>query len=121
MQLTSGKTPQILVIGDIMLDKHVHCEVLGLSSEDDLTPKIRIISEDVSLGGAANVAVNLRKLGAEVMLIGQVGTDGDGHRVDQLLETNEIANDIWCDSSRPTTVKTRYLTPRGRHIVRVDH
>lgn len=120
MQLTFGKTPRILVIGDIMLDKHVHCEVLGLSPEDDLTPKIRVISEDVSLGGAANVAVNLRRLGAKVLLVGQLGKDGDGHWVDQLLETNEIENITWCDQKRPTTVKTRYLTPRGRHIVRVD-
>lgn len=120
MQLTFGKTPRILVIGDIMLDKHVHCEVLGLSPEDDLTPKIRIISEDVSLGGAANVAVNLRRLGAKVLLVGQLGKDGDGHWIDQLLETNEIENITWCDQKRPTTVKTRYLTPRGRHIVRVD-
>lgn len=121
MQLNFGKTPRILVIGDIMLDKHVHCEVLGLSPEDDLTPKIRVISEDVSLGGAANVAVNLRRLGAKVLLVGQLGKDGDGHWVDQLLETNEIENITWCDQSRPTTAKTRYLTPRGRHIVRVDH
>ena len=120
MQLTFGKTPRILVIGDIMLDKHIHCEVLGLSPEDDLTPKIRVISEDVSLGGAANVAVNLRRLGAKVLLVGQLGKDGDGHRVDQLLETNEIENTTWCEQKRPTTVKTRYLTPRGRHIVRVD-
>jgi rfaE bifunctional protein kinase chain/domain len=120
LQLTFGKTPRILVIGDIMLDKHVHCEVLGLSPEDDLTPKVRIIREDVSLGGAANVAVNLRKLGAKVMLVGQVGKDGNGHRVDQLLDSNDIENLVWCDQARPTTVKTRYLTPRGRHVIRVD-
>jgi rfaE bifunctional protein kinase chain/domain len=120
MQLTAGKTPRILVVGDIMLDRHVHCEVLGLSPEDDLTPKIRVISEDVSLGGAANVAVNMRKLGAQVLLVGQRGTDGAGHLVDRLLEADKIENVIWCDQKRPTTVKTRYLTPRGRHIIRVD-
>lgn len=120
LQLTAGKTPRILVIGDIMLDRHVHCEVLGLSPEDDLTPKIRVISEDVSLGGAANVAVNLRKLGAQVLLVGRRGTDGAGHLVDQLLEADKIENVIWCDQKRPTTVKTRYLTPRGRHVIRVD-
>lgn len=121
LQLTSGKTPRILVIGDVMVDRHVHCEVLGLSPEDDLTPKIRVICEDFSLGGAGNVAVNLRKLGADVWLAGLVGADEASGWMDDYFSAHLIMPLMKCDRTRPTTVKTRYLTPRGRHIVRVDH
>jgi len=120
MQLTFGKTPRILVIGDIMVDRHVHCEVLGLSPEDDLTPKIRVVYESSSLGGAANTAINVRKLGAGVVLCGMTGLDEHCNWVMQQLNEHELSCLGYRDASRPTTVKTRYLTPRGRHIVRVD-
>lgn len=121
LKLTFGPRPKILVIGDIMMDKHVHCEVLGLSPEDDLTPKVRVAKERASLGGAANTAVNLQTLGADVTLLGIIGKDTPGLWVlDQLRKHNIIAEGFQ-HPTRPTTVKTRYLTPRGRHIIRIDH
>ena len=120
LRLTAGKMPNILVVGDLMVDKHVHCEVIGFSSEDDLTPKIRVMSEESRLGGAANVAMNLRRLGVDVLLVGQTGYDESSRWLVPQLTEHGIRYAGYTDYDRPTTVKTRYLTPRGRHIVRVD-
>ena len=119
-RLIHGEPPNVLVIGDVMVDQHVHCDVLGLSPEDDLTPKVKVIRRAYSLGGAANVAMNLRKLGAVTTLIGMVGDDEPARLLREKLSSNEIQHYFHVDSRRPTTLKTRYLTPRGRHIIRVD-
>ena len=62
----SEQRPHILVIGDLMLDRHIHCEVVGVSPEDDLALKLRPVRTEERLGGAANVAANLAVLGGYV-------------------------------------------------------
>ncbi len=69
-----AEPPVVLVIGDMMLDEHVHCQVAGLSPEDDVAPKLRVMRRTFTPGGAANVAANLKALGARVTLAGRVGS-----------------------------------------------
>ena len=114
------RTERIAVIGDLMLDKHIHCEIVGLSPEDDLTPKLRVISERTNPGGAANVAVNLKSLGCrEIHLFGVIGVDLEGQELTEKLH-NITTGGFLIKNETPTTTKTRYVTPRGRHVARID-
>lgn len=111
----------IAVVGDVMLDRHISCEVCRLSPEDDLAPILRVTSETSRPGGAANVAVNLKSLGCgKVVLFGAVGMhDLHGSMLERQLNELDIEV-VFVNLDRPTTIKTRYLTPHGRHVARVD-
>lgn len=110
----------IVVIGDVMLDRHISCLITGFSQEDDLCPKLKVTNTVQKLGGAGNVAANLKSLGCDnVSLFGVVG-DNDYEADDfYKLIPNNINNYVK-KSKRYTTVKTRYITPHGRHVARID-
>jgi len=112
---------KVAVIGDVMLDVHIHCDVTGISPEDDIAPKLRIREETLRPGGAGNVALNLKSLGLidEVYLFGLVGADEEGDMLKGAVD-GACINFMELVDTRPTTVKTRYLTQRGRHLCRVD-
>jgi len=74
----------LLVIGDLMLDRFIWGEVERLSPEAPV-PVLRVVSEDSSLGGAANVVQNIRALGGRVTACGIIGRDDAGRRVLQAL------------------------------------
>jgi rfaE bifunctional protein kinase chain/domain len=117
--IQSGKQPNILVIGDLMIDHYVWGDATRLSPEAPV-PVVNVKSESTTLGGAANVAQNLVSLGAKVVLGGLVGDDISGTQLTDILEQEGIDTcGIIKDGSRPTTVKTRVLA--GSHqLVRVD-
>ncbi|MBS7563541.1 D-glycero-beta-D-manno-heptose-7-phosphate kinase [Mucilaginibacter sp. Bleaf8] len=115
----SGEQPDILVIGDLMIDHYVWGDATRLSPEAPV-PVVNVKSETTTLGGAANVAQNLITLGAKVTLAGVVGDDISGGQLTAILEKEGINTcAIVKDGNRPTTVKTRILA--GSHqLVRVD-
>lgn len=113
------KPPVIVVVGDVMLDRHVTCDVVGISPEDETALKIRPISVEMKAGGAANVANNLASLGARVLLLGCTGQDVEADLLKRHISTS-IDTIFQRSADRVTTLKSRYLTGRGRHIVRVD-
>ncbi|RNA64979.1 D-glycero-beta-D-manno-heptose-7-phosphate kinase [Prosthecochloris sp. ZM_2] len=111
---------RIAVIGDIMLDKYIFGHVSRISPESPV-PVVDVSHESCRLGGAANVAVNLRSMGASVQLCGVTGADSNHAVVSRLLDEHGIAADnIISDPARPTTCKTRILS-QSHHITRVDH
>jgi D-beta-D-heptose 7-phosphate kinase / D-beta-D-heptose 1-phosphate adenosyltransferase len=114
------KAARIAVLGDIMLDHHVHGAVRRVSDEAPV-PVLHVQSERYTLGGAANVAANAAALGAEARLIGVIGDDPDGARLLRTLQAEHprIGPHLSVDKDRPTVVKTRYLGGR-QQIVRVD-
>ncbi len=136
------KFPQlrVIVLGDIMLDEFIWGKVRRISPEAPV-PVLEVKEQESFPGGAANVARNLRSLGAQVDLFGRIGNDHHGKLlIQQLQEQNINATAIQCDSN-PTIVKTRIIAredglhvgsplfprePRARvitrpqHIVRVD-
>src|SRR6266566_2816829 len=73
----------VAVLGDCMLDRYLWGRVDRISPEAPV-PVVEIERESFGLGGAANVAANLRALGAEAVLVGALGQDADG---DLLLES----------------------------------
>lgn len=109
----------ILVVGDLILDEYVWGEVFRISPEAPV-PVVLVRQESARLGGAANVANNLRALGARPILSGVVGEDVSGDRLIRLLEESEIDTGFIVKSGdRPTTVKTRIIA-RSQQVVRLD-
>ena len=110
---------RILVVGDLMIDEYLWGNVSRLSPEAPV-PVIDIEEESVRFGGAANVALNLKKLGCEPILFGLVGTDRMAELFFNLMNSSGLPIDgIVQTETRPTTVKTRIIGD-NQHIARVD-
>lgn len=110
---------RVLVIGDVMIDRYIYGSVDRISPEAPV-PVLRQAQEEDRLGGAANVALNLRALGCSVAIAGAVGTDPDADRLIILLQHHQIESDLLVkDGQRPTTVKTRYVA-QSQQLLRVD-
>ena len=111
--------PNILVIGDLMLDHYIFGSATRLSPEAPV-PIVNVKKENKIIGGAANVASNLVDLGAVVSLAGIIGNDRPGEEIKSILSTKNIGTELIIkDDSRTTTVKTRVIA--GNHqIVRID-
>ena len=102
-----------------MLDRYLDGRVDRISPEAPV-PVLALGLEENRLGGAANVALNLKALGVKTLLAGVVGEDENGLTLRGLLREAELTDEfILSDSSRPTTVKTR-LTAGGQQLMRVD-
>ena len=114
-----AKSLNILVVGDIMLDQYICGNVYRISPEAPV-PVVAIDSDTYRLGGAANVALNLKKLGANVSVAGFIGNDSAGEEVLKLFDIDGIdisENCVLDDFS--TTLKTRVIA-RGQQLCRLD-
>ena len=102
-----------------MLDRYVWGRVERISPEAPV-PIVEIERESYSLGGAGNVAANLRALGGEVVLLAVTGADEPGGTLRRELERRDIGLAALIeDPSRPTTVKTRIIA-HSQQVVRAD-
>jgi D-beta-D-heptose 7-phosphate kinase/D-beta-D-heptose 1-phosphate adenosyltransferase len=118
-QLGQLKTPRILIVGDVMLDRYVSGEVSRISPEAPI-PVLRATSSEEKLGGAGNVAYNLRSMEAQVELVAVIGDDGWGRRLREIFEESGIATGgLVLDSERPTSLKTRMVSG-VQQMLRVD-
>jgi rfaE bifunctional protein kinase chain/domain len=110
----------IIVLGDVMMDRYLWGEVNRISPEAPV-PVVEVREETLLLGGAANVAMNIRKLGDQPYLIGVIGNDLKSETFNILLGDNGIRPDsIIIDTNRLTTVKTRIIA-NNQQVVRADH
>ncbi len=109
----------VLVLGDIMLDRYVFGDVRRISPEAPI-PVLRAHSSRAVLGGAANVAKNVEALGGRALLIGLIGDDSAGREIAALCpDSGRITLRAVVSASRPTTVKTRFMS--GAHqLLRLD-
>ena len=110
---------RILVVGDLILDHHIVGTVDRISPEAPV-PVVWANKENFICGGAANVGLNLRSLGAKVSLCGIIGRNYFGNMLYSLIEKSGIDSKLIVkDGKRPTTLKTRII---GNHqqMVRVD-
>ncbi len=115
----SFKNKKIAVVGDMMLDGYFWGDVKRISPEAPV-PIVEIENEFFRFGGAANVALNILKLGGIPFPVGVIGNDQDGKKFNELLEKEKITSEgIIVDLSRPTTIKTRVIA-ENQHIVRID-
>jgi D-glycero-beta-D-manno-heptose-7-phosphate kinase len=114
-----SKGRKIAVIGDVMLDKYVYGTISRISPEAPV-PVVDIDKTELKLGGAANVANNIKALDAEPVLIGVIGNDFDSkHYLDVMHSLGLSTIGIIKDNSRPTTAKTRVIA-HAQHVLRVD-
>ncbi|MBN2363192.1 D-glycero-beta-D-manno-heptose-7-phosphate kinase [candidate division WOR-3 bacterium] len=113
----SGKA--VVVIGDVMLDEYIWGNVDRISPEAPV-PVVDVVKESYQLGGAANVAHNLKALGAEVIPVGTIGRDTAGEKLAEILASLSISCDgIFREKDRNTTQKTRIIA-HSQQVVRVD-
>lgn len=109
---------QVLVVGDVMLDRYWFGDVDRISPEAPV-PVVRVQESDERLGGAANVARNIASLGAQTLLMGVVGDDEAGKTVHRLIQESGIADHVFDDPQAKTTVKLRVLG-RQQQLLRAD-
>jgi D-glycero-beta-D-manno-heptose-7-phosphate kinase len=110
---------KIAVIGDMMLDCYFWGDVRRISPEAPV-PVIEIDNEFFRFGGAANVALNILRLGGVPVPIGIIGQDYDGTIFRSLINETAISSEgIFIDEKRPTTSKTRVIA-QNQHVVRID-
>jgi rfaE bifunctional protein kinase chain/domain len=102
-----------------MIDEYLRGNVTRLSPEAPV-PIVEIEHEEVRLGGAANVALNVKSLHAEPLLIGVVGEDRPAGQFIELMDNFGMdRRGVVKDTHRPTTSKTRIIGD-NQHIARVD-
>lgn len=110
---------RVVVAGDIMLDAYVVGEVNRVSPEAPVAV-LDVRERDARPGGAANVAENVKALGASVAVCALVGADEKGAELEEVLAARGIdTSALVADPSRPTTVKTRFMSA-GQHLLRAD-
>jgi len=109
----------VLTVGDVILDRYLQGEADRISPEAPV-PVVRLREIVYRPGGAANVAANVAGLGGIGRLVGCVGEDEEAAILDELLESQGVADrELVTDADRPTTCKTRVIAER-QQVVRID-
>ncbi len=109
----------VLIIGDVMVDTYLWGEAERISPEAPV-PVVRSGKEENRLGGAANVALNIKSLGATPYLCSVIGSDTAGQKFQSLLKENDISTQGLVKSSkRLTTQKTRIFS-NNQQMLRYD-
>lgn len=110
---------QVLVVGDVMIDRYISGKVERISPEAPV-PVLHFQSEENRLGGAGNVALNMAALGARPILCSVIGDDAESRQLAGLLPLYHLsAAGLIHSSGRPTTVKTRVMA-QYQHLIRID-
>ncbi|OGD24826.1 MAG: hypothetical protein A2Y56_01795 [Candidatus Aminicenantes bacterium RBG_13_63_10] len=106
---------RVIVLGDLMLDRYIWGRVSRISPEAPV-PVVEVANSTSTLGGAGNVAANIRSLGGIPVLAGIVGGDSEG---EWIRNSAPESAGIFIDPRVPTTVKTRIIA-HHQQVVRVD-
>lgn len=117
--MENTKKPNILVIGDLMIDHYLWGKTDRISPEAPVQV-VEVGKETTVLGGAGNVVNNLVALGADVMVVSVVGDDKNADELTQMLEEINVRHYLICDENRKTTKKSRIIASH-QQVVRYDH
>ena len=119
-ELLSFDGMHVAVIGDIMLDEYMFGNIERISPEAPV-PVVLMQSKEHKLGGAANVAMNTKNLGVETSLIGIIGNDAQGEKIESICKEERLLTAFLIkDFQRKTTCKTRVLA-KNQQIIRIDN
>ncbi len=119
MDIEKIKNAKVAVVGDLICDKYVFGKVERISPEAPV-PVVRVEKETYFLGGASNVALNLKSLGCKTFLFGVIGNDSCGKRLlNMIKDKGLVTENILKLEDRPTTLKTRVIA-QSQQIVRFD-
>ena len=119
--IRAARDRSIVVLGDVMLDEFIWGNVTRISPEAPV-PVVDIQRESTHLGGAANVLGNLVALGAKARVVGVIGDDFAGERIQSSVrDKSPLQADglLIAEASRPTTIKTRIIA-HNQMVVRAD-
>ena len=105
----------VLIIGDVMIDINYVSEVTRFAPEADI-PIYNILDTNYILGGASNVAQNLKNLGANVEIISVIGNDIYGSKIKSLFDEKLIVHKLFIDNDRKTTQKNRIFVNNKLNI-----
>lgn len=108
----------VLVIGDVMLDRYFWGDVERISPEAPVQV-IRVNRKTMTLGGAGNVAMNLKGLNCKQVLLGVRGNDSNGSSLQDILKKEVIRNYLIPVKNHTTTTKTRIIG-QGQQLLRLD-
>jgi len=112
-------TKNIIVIGDVMIDTYIKGKVSRISPEAPV-PVVNFETREHRLGGAANVALNIKALGAKPFILSVVGEDDNAKLMEKLINENHLPKDgLMFSSERVTTVKTRIIG-NNQQLIRID-
>jgi len=108
----------VLVVGDVMLDRYWHGPVARISPEAPV-PIVNVKEIEDRPGGAANVALNIAALGAKSEIIGLVGNDEAAQAIDNSLQAVNVTTNFVTVPNAPTITKLRVLS-RHQQLIRLD-
>ena len=113
-------SPNILVLGDLMLDRYSWGTVDRISPEAPI-PVLKLAREEERLGGAGNVAMNLKTLGCSVTVSGLIGKDSIGNQILEILAKEGLdPKGVQQESDLSTVLKHRMIAGHN-HLLRLDH
>ncbi len=118
MDLSNLNKAKVLIVGDIMLDQYWFGDSARISPEAPV-PIVNVQKMDNRLGGAANVAMNVSSLGATATLVGVVGRDENGEKLNDLLMNTTIKSEILHKNNFKTSTKLRVIS-QNQQLVRLD-
>lgn len=110
---------RVLIIGDVMIDSYIFGKVERISPEAPI-PVVNVKRKEIRLGGAGNVAMNIKSLGAIPVLCSVIGADPEAKDLIELLNSSSLpVEGIIQSPNRVTTVKQRIMAG-SQHVVRID-
>lgn len=118
-QLPDFSDVHVIVVGDVMIDRYVSGDVTRISPEAPV-PVVEYRQTTCLLGGAANVALNVQAMGAQVTLVSVCGNDEEAKLLEEMLAAYpRITARLVRLNDRPTTLKTRIMA-QHQHLLRID-
>ena len=108
----------VLVVGDVMLDRYWLGAVHRISPEAPV-PIVGVDKVELRVGGAGNVAMNVKALGANCHLVSVIGDDEAGKSLDQILSSHDVNRHLHIDTESKTTEKLRIIA-RNQQLLRAD-
>ncbi len=109
----------VLIVGDVMIDSYLWGSVERISPEAPV-PIVSVNNREKRLGGAANVALNIKAMGATPYLVSVIGDDLDGAEFENIVKKQNLPSEGLVKSTdRITTIKHRIIAS-AQHVLRVD-
>jgi len=112
-------TSRVLVIGDLMLDVYLHGSTSRISPEAPV-PIIRVDSEEVRVGGAGNVALNVAALGAHASILSLVGCDPHATTLETIFTASGTHAQLMSTARKSTILKKRVIS-KNQQLLRIDY
>jgi len=110
---------RLLVVGDLMIDEYVWGQVDRISPEAPVQV-VSVLRDSTTLGGAGNVVNNLAALGAQVAVVGVIGSGANADLLIRMCQELGVdTSGLVRDPNRPTTRKTRIIGGH-QHVLRID-